>query len=70
MQEIKYKIVSHLFSLKNAGTFQKELNIISWNDRDPVYDLRGWNDDHTKMTKGITLNKDEFKELKTKLLEV
>jgi hypothetical protein len=70
MQEIKYKIVSHLFSLNNAGTFLKELNIISWNDRDPVYDLRGWNDDHTKMSKGITLSKDEFEELKTKLLEV
>jgi hypothetical protein len=70
MQEIKYKIVSHLFSLKNAGAFRKELNIISWNDRGPVYDLRGWNDDHTKMSKGITLSKDEFEELKTKLLEV
>lgn len=33
-------------------------------DKDPVYDLREWNEDHTKMSKGITLTKDELMILK------
>ena len=64
-----YKIVQHLVTLKGSGTFHKELNMVSWNKRDPVYDLRGWNEDHTKMTKGITLTNDEFNELVLKIKE-
>lgn len=66
---MKYKIIKTLFSLKGSGKFHKELNLISWNDRDPVYDLRGWNEDHTEMTKGITLSEEELEELKIKLTE-
>lgn len=69
MPEVDYKIVSHLFSLKSSGTFHKELNKVSWNGREPVYDLRGWNDDHTKMTKGITFSNEEYEELVNKLIE-
>lgn len=69
MGEVEFKIVEHLFSLQSSGTFTKELNKVSWNKRDPVYDLRGWNEDHTKMTKGITLTDDEFQELANKIKE-
>ena len=34
------------------------------NERDAKYDLRDWNEDHTKMGKGITLNEEEFLKLK------
>lgn len=47
----------------------KELNLVSWNGRDPIYDLRGWNEDHTKMTKGVTFGNEEYKELVNKLKE-
>jgi len=43
--------------------------MVSWNKRDPVYDLRGWNDDHTKMTKGVTLSDEEYEELVNKFNE-
>jgi hypothetical protein len=37
---------------------------MSWNDRDPKYDLRDWDQDNEKMGKGITLSKDELVQLK------
>ena len=66
---MKFKIVSQLFSLKGTGKFHKELNVVSWNGRDPVYDLRGWNEDHTEMTKGVTFSDEEYEELVNKFNE-
>jgi len=60
---MKFKIVSHLFKLMGTGKFHKELNMVSWNGREPVYDLRGWNEEHTEMTKGITFSIEEYEEL-------
>ncbi|MBR2394556.1 MAG: hypothetical protein IKA98_03545, partial [Candidatus Methanomethylophilaceae archaeon] len=45
----------------------KELNLISWNDRDPKYDIREWSPDGTKMGKGITLSDEEVAVLKKAL---
>ncbi|MBR2791873.1 MAG: hypothetical protein IKE12_04320, partial [Erysipelotrichaceae bacterium] len=44
--------------------WQKELNLISWNKREPVYDIRTWSPDHSKMGKGVTLSADEMNALK------
>lgn len=60
---IEYQIIKNIFSLESSGSYKKELNLVSWGDRDPVYDLRGWNEDHSKMTKGITFSQSEFEEL-------
>ena len=69
LAKVDFKITEHLFSLGNSETFTKELNKVSWNDRPPVYDLRGWNEDHTKMTKGITFTDKEFEEFVSKIKE-
>lgn len=69
LANVDFKITERLFSLPSSGTFTKELNKVSWNGREPVYDLRGWKEDHTKMTKGITLTNDEFQELVSKIKE-
>lgn len=69
LANVDFKITERLFSLQSSGAFKKELNKVSWNGREPVYDLRGWNEDHTKMTKGITLTNDEFQELVSKIKE-
>jgi len=44
--------------------WKKELNLISWNDKDPKYDIREWSPDHSKMGKGVTLTKEEPKKLR------
>ncbi len=65
MAGIKYEIVEHIGVLsENAKGWKKELNLISWNDRDPKYDIRDWDEDHEKMGKGVTLSKDEMISLK------
>lgn len=67
--EITYKIVEHIgvFGTTPAG-WTKELNIVSWNDGEPRYDIRDWSTDHTKMSKGITLSHEHIVALK-KLME-
>jgi len=65
MSEIKYEIIKKVGVLsKSASGWAKELNLISWNDREPKYDLRDWSADATKMGKGITLSKEELLALK------
>ena len=65
MSEIKYEIVKKIGVLSaSASGWQKELNLISWNDRDPKYDLRDWSADHEKMGKGVTLSTEELSALK------
>ena len=39
--------------------WQKQLNIVSWNEGTPKYDIRDWSPDGTKTSKGITLNNEE-----------
>lgn len=68
MPEIKYEIVEKIGVLSTTDKgWSKELNLVSWNDREPKYDLRDWNENHDKMGKGITLTRDELNKLKETL---
>jgi len=68
MAEIKYEITKKIGVLStSASGWAKELNLISWNDRDPKYDIREWSPDREKMGKGVTLSKDELIALKALL---
>ena len=68
MSDIKYEIVKKIGILStSASGWAKELNLISWNDREPKYDLRDWSADGSKMGKGVTLTKEELSALKTLL---
>ncbi|RBR84251.1 YdbC family protein [Enterococcus faecalis] len=63
-EEFSYEILEEVAVLsENARGWRKELNLISWNDRPPKFDLREWAPDHEKMGKGITLTNEEFAEL-------
>lgn len=65
MAEIKYEIEKELGVLSQSSKgWNKELNLISWNGKSAKYDLRDWDSEHLKMTKGITLSLDEAKALK------
>ena len=60
MSEIKYEIIEQLGVLSESEKgWKKELNLISWNGREPKYDLRDWSENHEKMGKGITLSEEE-----------
>lgn len=47
--------------------WKKELNIVSWNEGTPKYDIRDWDPDHKHMSRGITLHKDEAQQLENLL---
>ena len=63
-QEFKYEILNNIGTLSKNGSWSKELNRISWNGKEPKYDLRDWSENHEKMGKGITLSEDELRKLK------
>ena len=66
-----FKVVEEIGVLsEGAGGWQKELNLVSWNDRDPKYDIREWDANHEKMRKGVTLTADELVELRSILNEM
>lgn len=61
MAEFKYEIVQKIGVLSTSSKgWEKQLNLISWNDRPPKYDLREWAPDGATMGKGITLSKEEL----------
>jgi len=61
MSDIKFEIVKKIGVLSTTSRgWTKELNLVSWNDRDPKYDIREWSPDGETMGKGVTLTKDEL----------
>lgn len=68
MADIKYEIVRKIGVLSKAASgWTKEINLISWNDREPKYDIRDWSaesapnpDVPRKMGKGVTFSRDEL----------
>jgi hypothetical protein len=71
MSEIKFEIINRIGVLsKSSSGWEKQLNLVSWNDRDPKYDLRDWAPDGEKMGKGVTLSTEELLALKELLNKV
>ena len=71
MPDIKYEIIQKIGVLsKTSKGWAKELNLISWNDRDPKYDIREWSPDGQTMGKGVTLSKEELVALRELLNKI
>ena len=65
MAEIKYEIKENIGVISESEKgWTKELNLVSWNDKEAKYDLREWDPKHEKMGKGVTLTIDEIKKLR------
>ncbi len=45
---------------KGSGGWTKELNLVSWNGKEAKFDIRDWDPDHERMTKGVTLSAKEL----------
>jgi hypothetical protein len=71
MSEIKYEIIKKIGVLsKSTSGWEKQLNLVSWNDREPKYDIREWSPDEEKMSKGVTLSREELVALKELLNKI
>jgi hypothetical protein len=65
MAELKFEVTKEIGVLSESSKgWTKELNMVSWNDREAKYDIREWDPEHKKMSKGITFTADEMKKLK------
>jgi len=64
MTELKFEIVKHYGIISSEkSNWTKELNLVSWNGREPKLDVRDWAPGHEKMGKGITLTTEEAAKL-------
>lgn len=71
MPDIKFDIKKNFgFLSESSKGWKKELNLVSWNDKEPKYDLREWDMEHKNMSKGVTLTLEELKKLKDILNEM
>ena len=62
MREITSEIIEPIAVLSESDTsgWRKELNVISWNGRPPVYDIRSWAPEHDRSGRGVTLTDEEM----------
>jgi len=60
MKDIQYEIKKEIAILSKSGSgYTKEINLISWNGKEPKYDIRSFSPNRERCGKGITLNADE-----------
>lgn len=63
MAEVRFEIIKHIgvISRRDRGgePWTKEINKVSWNNAPAKVDIREWNEDHTIMSRGITLTEEE-----------
>lgn len=64
MADITFEITKELGVISETSKgWTRELNLVSWNDREPKFDIRDWSPDHTRMSKGVSLTEEEMKKL-------
>ena len=62
--EISFEVKEHLGVIKPYPTgWNKELNVVSWNNGTAKYDIRDWDMNHEHMSRGITLHVDEMRKV-------
>lgn len=66
---LKFEIIKD-FGAFGEGKWQKHLTLIKWGDNEPKYDIRAWNEDMTKMSKGITLDNSDLFDLMSLIEDV
>lgn len=67
----EYEIVQNIAILStDKSGWTKELNLVSYNGAPPKYDIRSWYINHEKMSKGVTLSKEELVQLESVLREL
>ena len=62
-KEFSYEITEEVGIIGDPAECHKEVNKISWNEGEPKLDIRVWSPNSEKMSKGISLDEDEAKQL-------
>jgi len=71
MKDIQYEIVKEIAVLSTGESgYTKEINLISWNGKEPKYDIRSFSPNREKCGKGVTLTETEVGKLLAALEKV
>ena len=71
MKDIQYEIVKEITVLSTGDSgYTKETNLISWNGKEPKYDIRSFSPNREKCGKGVTLTEAEAGKLLAALQKV
>lgn len=64
-KEFSYEIIEEIGQVgkPTASGWSTRLNLISWNGGTPKLDIRSWNEDMSRMGKGISFGKEDAKDL-------
>ena len=64
MKDIQYEIVKEIAVLSTGESgYTKEIKLISWNGKEPKYDIRSFSPNREKCGKGVTLTETEVGKL-------
>lgn len=64
MSEVKFEIREKIGVISKSKTgWAKEVNLVAWGDRPPKLDIREWDEEHFRMSKGLTLTFKEARKL-------
>ena len=70
-REFKYEIIKEIAVLStNLSGWNREVNMVSWNDAKPKLDIRDWAPEHEKMGKGVSLSAEEVAVLQEVLADL
>ena len=70
-QNIDFRIIkSYGILSREIKSWNKELNLVSWNKRPAKLDVRAWQKNHAKCGKGVTLTREEAEKLIKLLNEI
>lgn len=63
-REVVFEIIKHIGVIAEYQTgWKKEVNIVSWNNNKPKYDIREWDENQQFMSRGLTLTKEEMEKV-------
>lgn len=63
-RNITFEIMEQIAVINTCPTgWTKELNVVRWNGGMPKYDIREWDEEHERMSRGVTFTESEMKAL-------
>jgi len=69
--QFKFEIVKNIAVLStDRSGWTKEINLVSFNDAPPKYDIRSWDPEHQKMGKGVSLSREEMETMLDALADI
>jgi hypothetical protein len=67
---VSVEIKKHIGTIRKSEIgWAKEFNLVSWNGKEPKYDIREWNERHDRMSRGSTFTREEAQKLLLTLID-